>query len=188
MAKEAKTKQKKPLPEQPTMTLPVAVSPDDNSDDYMPSEERFQEQDGGPNAKEKYYETVGRRKESIARMRLFTRKSTDQTREDRALMTINGKEYGDYFSDPYLLARIEAPLRKLKSLNRFKATVIVRGGGLSSQADAVRHGLSRALELFDSNFRKKLKKSGFLTRDPRVKERRKYGLKKARKSPQWSKR
>lgn len=138
--------------------------------------------------KEKYFETVGRRKESIAIVRLFTKKSTDLMEGDYALITVNNKDYRDYFTDKTLQAIIESPLRKLKSINRFKATVKVSGGGLSGQADAVKHGLSRALVLFDQNFRKKLKKSGFLTRDPRVKERRKYGLKKARKSPAWSKR
>jgi len=83
---------------------------------------------------------------------------------------------------------VESPLRKLKSLNRFKATVVVHGGGMSGQAGAIKHGISRALVEFDLNFRKKLKKSGFLTRDSRIKERRKYGHKKARKMGQFSKR
>lgn len=140
------------------------------------------------NGKEKYYQAIGRRKESIARIRFYTKKSTDNAEEEKALITVNGKDYADYFSDVNLRNIIESPLRKLKSLNRFKASVLVRGGGLTGQADAIKHGLSRALVLFDSNFRKKLKKAGFLTRDSRIKERRKYGLKKARKSPQWNKR
>lgn len=137
---------------------------------------------------EKYYETVGRRKESIARVRLFTKKSTDVADEEKAIITVNQKSYLDYFSDVNLQHVVESPLRKLKSINRFKATVIVHGGGIAGQAGAIKHGISRALELFDGNFRKKLKKSGFLTRDSRAKERRKYGLKKARKAPQWNKR
>ncbi len=137
---------------------------------------------------EKYYETVGRRKESIARVRLFTKKSTDIAGEEKAIVMVNQKSYTDYFSDVNLQHIVESPLRKLKSLNRFKATVIVHGGGIAGQAGAIKHGISRALELFDGNFRKKLKKSGFLTRDSRAKERRKYGLKKARKAPQWNKR
>ncbi len=140
------------------------------------------------NGKEKYYQAVGRRKEAIARIRFYTKKSTDTAEEDKALITINGKDYADYFSDINLRNILESPLRKLKSLNRFKATIMVRGGGLTGQADAIKHGLSRALVLFDFNFKKKLKKAGFLTRDSRVKERRKYGLKKARKAPQWNKR
>lgn len=137
---------------------------------------------------EKYYETVGRRKESIARVRLFTKKSTDIAGEEKAIVMVNQKSYLDYFTDVNLQHVVESPLRKLKSLNRFKATVIVHGGGIAGQAGAIKHGISRALELFDGNFRKKLKKSGFLTRDSRAKERRKYGLKKARKAPQWNKR
>lgn len=139
-------------------------------------------------AKEKYFESVGRRKEAIARVRLMTRKSGDAVTGDTALMTVNGKDYADYFKDANLIVRIEQPLRRLKSLHRFKVSAKVSGGGISGQADAVRHGISRALELFDTNFRKKLKKAGFLTRDSRIKERRKPGLKKARKAPRWSKR
>lgn len=139
--------------------------------------------------KEKFYEAVGRRKETTARVRLFTKKSSDNTAEDKGLITVNNKPYDAYFTDKNLQIRIEAPLRKLKSLHRFKATVLVSGGGLSGQADAIRHGISRALEKFDINFRKKLKKAGYLTRDPREKERRKFGHKgKARKSGRWSKR
>lgn len=138
--------------------------------------------------KEKYFQAVGRRKESVARVRLFTKKSSDQIESESALISVNDKDYRQYFNDVYLQNVVESPLRKLKSLNRFKATVMVNGGGLSGQAAAVKHGLARALVLFDLNFRKKLKKSGLLTRDSRIKERRKYGLKKARKSPQWSKR
>lgn len=139
--------------------------------------------------KEKYYESVGRRKESIARVRLYTKKATDTgSSEEKALVTVNGKDYREYFTDPNLWEVVEAPLKRLKSVNRFKASVVVRGGGKSGQADAVKHGIARTLIQFDSNFRKKLKKAGYLTRDPRAKERRKYGLKKARKGPRWAKR
>lgn len=140
------------------------------------------------NGKEKYFQAIGRRKESIANVRLYTKKSTDTVEEEKALIVINGKNYTDYFSDNNLRNIIESPLRKLKSLNRFKATVVVHGGGMRGQADAIKHGLARALVEFDLNFRKKLKKSGFLTRDSRTKERRKYGHKKARKMGQFSKR
>jgi small subunit ribosomal protein S9 len=137
---------------------------------------------------EKYYENVGRRKNAIARVRLYTRKSTDSIKDEKALITVNGKNYTEYFTDGNLQLVVESPLRKLKSMGRFKATVEVSGGGLSGQAGAIRHGLSRALTVFDNNFRKKLKKAMYLKRDPRVKERRKYGLKKARKGPRWAKR
>jgi|SRR3989344_7904092 len=138
---------------------------------------------------EKYYEAVGRRKESIARVRVFTRKASDEpVADNKILLLVNGISYVDYFGGERLQSIVEAPFQKLKSLTRFKATVFVSGGGKAGQADAVKHGLSRALVLFDANFSKKLSKAGYIRRDPRIKERRKYGLKKARKSPQWSKR
>lgn len=141
-----------------------------------------------PVIKEKYYEAMGRRKESIARVRMYTKKATDIIESDKALVIVNNKDYRDYFSDSTLWEVVEAPLKRLKSLNRFKATVVVRGGGKSGQADAIKQGIARTLVLFDQNFRKKLRKAGYLTRDPRAKERRKYGLKKARKAPRWAKR
>ena len=142
-----------------------------------------------PEQSEKYYEAVGRRKEATARVRVFTKKSNDnQESEDKALITINDKPYYQYFGNQSLRNIVDAPLKKLKSMNRFKATVHVMGGGTTGQADAIKFGLSRALVLFDQNFSKKLRKSGFLTRDAREKERRKYGLRKARKAPQWAKR
>ncbi len=140
-------------------------------------------------AVERYYESVGRRKEATARVRVYTKKSTDNpASEDKAIITVNGKPYYEYFPTEQLQNVVESPLRKLKSLNRFKATVKTSGGGIHGQADAIKFGLSRALVLFDPNFSKKLKKAGYLTRDAREKERRKYGLKKARKAPQWAKR
>lgn len=163
------------------------VTPILDEDDALVTEPTIEPEDdkGGP---EKYYETVGRRKESIARVRLYTKKSSDAASGDGAIVTVNQKNYTEYFTDVQLQHVVESPLRKLKSLNRFKVTALVNGGGSSGQAGAIKHGISRALELFDANFRKKLKKSGFLKRDPRAKERRKYGLKKARKAGQWSKR
>lgn len=138
---------------------------------------------------EKYYEAVGRRKEATARVRVLTKKSSDkQTSEERAIITVNGKPYFEYFNNAKLQGVVESPLKKLKSINRFKALVSVHGGGMAGQAGAIKFGLSRALVLFDANFSKKFRKAGFLTRDARVKERRKYGLKKARKAPQWAKR
>ena len=172
---------------EPETVLPVAPVQELEDDDV---EVIITEADGidVKSGKEKYFPSVGRRKESIARVRLLTKKSTDTANEEEALVTVNGKNYTEYFSDVNLQHIVESPLRKLKSLNRFKATVLVNGGGISGQANAIKHGLARALILFDVNFRRKLKKSGFLTRDSRAKERRKYGLKKARKAPQWNKR
>ncbi len=136
----------------------------------------------------KYFEAVGRRKEAVARVRMMTRKNGDESKNDGGMIQVNGKDYQDYFTDKMLQERVESPLKRLKSLNRFKVTAHVVGGGIAGQADALRHGISRCLELFDANFRKRLKAAGYLTRDPRIKERRKPGLKKARKAPRWSKR
>ncbi len=136
----------------------------------------------------KYFESVGRRKEAVARVRMMTRKNGDESKNDGGMIQVNGKDYADYFTDKMLQERVESPLKRLKSLNRFKVTAHVVGGGIAGQADALRHGISRCLELFDANFRKRLKAAGYLTRDPRIKERRKPGLKKARKAPRWSKR
>jgi small subunit ribosomal protein S9 len=133
----------------------------------------------------KYFEAVGRRKESTARVRLFTAKPFE---EDEGRITVSGKFYKQYFPTIELQQIAEASLRRLKSLGRFEVEVQVKGGGIRGQAEALRHGLARTLVLFNADFRKKLKKAGYLKRDPRVKERRKYGLKKARRAPQWSKR
>ena len=178
----------KPTEEPIVSTMPTTfvdtVSREDDDIDLAPIE--LEELAEG--VREKYYEAIGRRKRSIARVRLMTRKAGDKITEDSALMTINGKDYTDYFLDKNLIMRVETPLRRLKSLSRFKVTVLVNGGGISGQADAVRHGISRTLELFDANFRKKLKKAGFLTRDSRKVERKMPGLKKSRKGPRWAKR
>lgn len=132
------------------------------------------------NKPHKYYESVGRRKRAVARVRLFTK-------GDRGFF-INAKPYIEYFSTTELQEIAGAALKKMKVEDKFRVSVIVRGGGLSAQAEAVRHGISRALLKFNPDFRKRLKRAGFLKRDPREKERRKFGLKKARKAPQWSKR
>lgn len=134
----------------------------------------------------KYYEAVGRRKEAIARIRLFT--SNFDKSVEKGNLLINNKPYKEYFPILGLQNKIEAPFERLKSLGRFSGTVKVEGGGITGQAGAVQLGIARALILFDENFRKRLKSAGYLTRDARVKERRKFGLKKARKAPQWSKR
>jgi len=133
-----------------------------------------------------YFEAIGRRKAAVARVRLFTSSPAQSISEGNLI--INDKSYKIYFPNSVLQKTIESPLLRLKSMNRFRSTVRVKGGGLSAQAQAVRHGLSRALTLFDSNFRKKLKKAGYLTRDSREVERKKFGFKKARRGPQWSKR
>lgn len=128
---------------------------------------------------ERYFEAVGRRKTAIARVRLFT-KAGD--------FTVNEKHYGTYFPTPELQKIAEEALQKMKLFGRFKVSVKLNGGGVHSQAEALRHGLARCLVKFNPDFRKRLKRAGYLTRDPRMKERKKFGLKKARKAPQWAKR
>jgi len=129
---------------------------------------------------EKYWETVGRRKTAVARIRLFTR--------GEKTILINNKPYNIYFPILEFQQIIQAPLQKMKCADKFQVSVMVKGGGLHSQAEAIRHGISRALTLFNPDFRKRLKKVGYLTRDSRMRERKKFGLKRARKAPQWAKR
>ncbi len=133
----------------------------------------------------RYYEAVGRRKSAIARVRLLTIKPFEG---EEGKITVNDKNYKQYFPTAELQQIAEASLKKLKSLNRFEIVAKIKGGGIRAQAEALRHGIARTLVDFNIDFRKKLKKAGYLKRDPRVKERRKYGLKKARRAPQWAKR
>lgn len=133
----------------------------------------------------RYYEAVGRRKRAIARVRLLTIKPFEG---DEGKITVNDKPYQQYFPTMELRQIAEASLRRLKSLNRFEIVARVKGGGIHAQAEALRHGVARVLVDFNADFRKKLKKVGFLKRDPREVERKKFGLKKARRAPQWAKR
>ena len=127
--------------------------------------------------KEKYFEAVGRRKTAVARVRLFTRPGG---------LIVNNKDYRQYFPIFHLQETAFSPLAKTQT--KLEATVKVVGGGLSSQAEAVRHGLTKCLILFDAKLKPILKSFGYLKRDPRMVERKKYGLKKARRAPQWVKR
>ncbi len=129
-------------------------------------------------AEKKYIETVGRRKTASARVRLSSAKSTS--------ITVNDKPAADYFPLPIMVDTINAPFKTVGGA--YAVTVLVKGGGHKAQADAVRHGISRALIELDIAFRKDLKLKGFLKRDPRAKERKKFGLVAARRAPQWSKR
>ena len=126
------------------------------------------------------YLGTGRRKTSVARVRLVP---------GEAGVTINGKDMRDYFGGRELLAKIvEQPLELTETLNKYGVKVNVNGGGNTGQAGAIRHGVSRALIVADESLRGALKDAGFLTRDSRMVERKKYGKKKARRSPQFSKR
>ncbi|MFH1657571.1 MAG: 30S ribosomal protein S9 [bacterium] len=125
-------------------------------------------------------EATGRRKTSTARVRIWTR-------GDKELL-VNNKPYESYFQTFELRETVTAALKKMKCFDKFKVSIIVKGGGIFSQAEAIRHALSRALVKFNPDFRKRLKKAGYLTRDPRMRERKKFGLKRARRAPQWTKR
>ena len=125
------------------------------------------------------YRGTGRRKCAVARVRLVPGKGN---------IFVNGKEAGNYFGRKVLETLVRQPLAVTGTEGRYDVIVNVYGGGVSGQAGAVRHGIARALVLVDGELRSSLKKTGCLRRDPRMKERRKYGLKKARKAPQFSKR
>lgn len=129
--------------------------------------------------KEHYYYANGKRKTSIARVRLYKNGS--------GTISINDKPMEDYFFGT-LIGKVKAPLKLANMLKNFNIVVRVVGGGISSQADAVRHGIAKALTVFDPAIRTVLKKAGLLTRDSRIKERKKFGLHGARRAPQWAKR
>jgi small subunit ribosomal protein S9 len=130
--------------------------------------------------KEKYIGSVGRRKMAIARVRI--------TPGSKNVLTINDKPVSEYFSTKKLQAVAMEALDIVGLDKKFTVTVKIVGGGITSQAESIRLGIARALVKHSETLRLELKKKGFLKRDPRVKERRKFGLKKARKAPQWSKR
>ena len=132
-----------------------------------------------PRASKKYYYGTGRRKKSIARVRLV---------EGKGKITVNGEDLDKYFGLETLRVIVKQPLTVTQTLTKYDVIASVKGGGFTGQAGAVRHGIARALNEADSEYRPLLKSNGFLTRDPRMKERKKYGLKKARKAPQFSKR
>ena len=122
---------------------------------------------------------TGRRKKAIARVRIMP---------GTGVISVNKRTLDEYFGLDTLKYIVNQPLEETKTADKFDIYVNVKGGGFTGQAGAIRHGIARALCEADSAYRPALKKAGFLTRDPRMKERKKYGLKKARKSPQFSKR
>ena len=130
-------------------------------------------------SKNTYTNGTGRRKSSIARVRLT---------EGKGKITVNGKDIEEYFGEETLRVIVRQPLVVTNTLTKYDITADVKGGGFSGQAGAVRHGIARALNAENEEYRAVLKQNGFLTRDSREKERKKYGLKKARKAPQFSKR
>ena len=126
-----------------------------------------------------YFYGTGRRKKSVARVRVYA---------GSGKITINNRDIDDYFGLETLKLIVRQPLALTGTADKFDIVCNVQGGGVTGQAGAIRHGLSRALLQYDENLRPALKKAGFLTRDPRMKERKKYGLKGARLAPQFSKR
>ena len=126
-----------------------------------------------------YFYGTGRRKDSVARVRVY---------QGTGKITINDRDIDNYFGLETLKLIVRSPLVLLGLEGKYDVVVRVSGGGVSGQAGAIRHGLSRALLQFNPELRSTLKKAGFLTRDPRMKERKKYGLKAARRAPQFSKR
>jgi small subunit ribosomal protein S9 len=132
-----------------------------------------------PPASEHYYYGTGRRKSAVARVRLVPGEGS---------LVINGRSPSEYFGRRDLETVVTQPLRVTDNLGRFVGSVKVEGGGVAGQAGAICHGIARALIVADPELRAVLKKAGLLTRDPREKERKKYGLKRARKAPQYTKR
>ncbi len=126
-----------------------------------------------------YHYGTGRRKSSVARVRLY---------EGSGKITINNRDIDEYFGLETLKLIVRQPLKLTETTDKFDIVCRVGGGGVTGQAGAIRHGISRALLLYNPELRTTLKKAGFLTRDPRMKERKKYGLKAARRAPQFSKR
>ena len=131
-------------------------------------------------SKKKYFYGTGRRKSSVARVRVYE--------NGTGSITINGRDINDYFGLDTLKLVVNQPLVTTAMVGKVDIVVTVCGGGVSGQAGAIRHGVARALLLLNPEFRAALKAAGFLTRDPRMKERKKYGLKAARRAPQFSKR
>lgn len=129
--------------------------------------------------KGKFYYACGKRKTSIARVKMFTGSGE---------ITINDRQVNEYFPVKTLVGTLKTPLTATGTSKSFDIKVMVQGGGISSQAEAVRHGIAKALVIYDPMNKPTLKKIGLLTRDSRIKERKKFGLKRARKGPQFSKR
>lgn len=128
----------------------------------------------------RYFEAVGRRKTAVARIRIWTKGEKE--------FLVNTKPCNEYFPTLNLQNNAKSSLIKMNCLDKFKISALVKGGGVNAQSEAVRHGIARVLLMFNPDFKKRLRKAGFLTRDSRMRERKKFGLKRARRAPQWRKR
>jgi small subunit ribosomal protein S9 len=171
----------KPEIKEEEVQMPLIVSrtvnPDDELDEALAAELA---QSLKAATSDRYMEAMGRRKTATARVRMSTKGDKE--------FIVNDKPYTEYFATLADRENAVASMKRMKCLDKFRVTVVVKGGGHSAQAEAIRHGTARVLVDFNANFRKRLRKAGYLTRDPRARERKKFGLKRARKAPQWSKR
>ncbi len=132
-------------------------------------------------AKKEFIQTIGRRKTAVAVVKLFPK--------GKGEILVNEKDFKEYFKDNFVFRKnVLAPLEITENLGKFKIEVLVSGGGKNAQSEAIRLGIARALVELNPELRPKLKAAGFLKRDPRAKERKKFGLKRARRAPQWQKR
>ncbi len=143
------------------------------------TEAKSPEKAAAPARKDRYFYANGKRKTSVARVRLYE--------NGKGEITVNDMPVNEYFFGS-LIGNVKSPLKLVDMAKRFDVSVKVVGGGVSSQADAVRHGIAKALTVFDPALRAALKKAGLISRDSRVKERKKFGLHGARRAPQWAKR
>lgn len=174
--RKVQTPTKKPAEKKTPDKKPSAEKTPEKKPEKKPKKKAEQPKPPKP---DRYFEAVGRRKTAIARVRLYTKPGD---------FTVNGKLYSLYFPTSALQKIAEDSLLKMKLFGRFRVSVKTSGGGIHAQAEAIRHGLARCLTKFNPDFRKRLKRAGFLKRDPRMKERKKPGLKRARRAPQWQKR
>ncbi|MEI7424998.1 MAG: 30S ribosomal protein S9, partial [Candidatus Staskawiczbacteria bacterium] len=172
MVEKKATKKITPKVEEKEVKAPVVSEVQDLSDDDLEdvdiSEEiakSIKETAGKP---DRYFEAIGRRKTAVARIRLYTKGDKE--------FIVNDQDYTTYFQTVEDRESAVASMKKMKCLDKFRVTVIVKGGGHRAQAEAIRHGTARVLVDFNNNFRKRLRKAGFLTRDPRMRERKKFGL------------
>lgn len=171
--KEKKTENETASPEKNDIGAGISIEENFSEENFSPIKESSFKSD-------RYFEAVGRRKTAIARVRLFTKGEKQ--------FIVNGKPYNEYFSVEKDKETAVSSMKKMKCFDKFRVTVVVRGGGRNAQSEAIRHGTARVLVDFNNNFKKRLRKVGYLTRDPRMRERKKFGLKRARKAPQWAKR
>lgn len=184
--KEPKAKKavvKKAAPKAEKVTKAVKVAKPEKAEKVVKVEKETKAPKMAKKSDEKYFYAVGRRKTSVAQVRLFV----DEKATDNDLI-VNGKKFKEYFPMISSQNSFLAPLKTVGMQGKFRMTVLVRGGGITGQVEAARLGVARALVVFDGELKKSLKDLGLMTRDAREVERKKAGLKKARKSPQWAKR